>query len=161
MLFQDRDTSLELLTDRRHFDSKFEVIPSSVDSSNPWVPIIPTPTPTTRSFAPLGGSVRPNSLSVKAHRPRSRDEISLKIPKRQQYQSRPPQKLKSVRPKKLPKKHVKLVLEKTKPLINFLPKRTPTNRFFPPRSRALRPQSQSKPKRFVSKKCFNLNIIST
>ena len=134
---------MELLTDRRHFDSKFEIIPSSVDSSNPWVPIIPTPTPTTR---------------VKAHRQRSRDVISPKIPKRQQYQSRPPQKLKSVRPKKLPKRHVKLVLEKTKPLINFLPKRMPTNRFFPPRSRALRkylrPQSQSKPKRFVSKKCF-------
>ena len=140
---------MELLTDRRHFDSKFEIIPSSVDSSNPWVPIIPTPTPTTR---------------VKAHRQRSRDVISPKIPKRQQYQSRPPQKLKSVRPKKLPKRHVKLVLEKTKPLINFLPKRTPTNRFFPPRSRALRkylrPQSQYKPKRFASKKCFNLNIIS-
>ena len=155
---------MELLTDRRHFDSKFEVIPSSVDSSNPWVPIIPTPTPTTRSFAPLGGSVRNNSQSVKAHRPRSRDVISPKIPKRQQYQSRPPQNKKSVRPKKLPKRHVKLVLERTKPLINFLPKRTPTNRFFPPRSRALRkylrPQSQHKPKRFASKKCFNLNIIS-
>ena len=144
---------MELLTDRRHFDSKFEVIPSSVDSSNPWVPIIPTPTPTTRSFSPLGGSVRSNNLSVKAHRPNA---MSPKLPKRQQYQSRPPQKFKSVRPNKLPKRHVKLVLEKTKPLINFLPKRTPTNRFFPPRSRALRkylrPQSQSKPKRFVSKK---------
>jgi len=71
-----------------------------------------------------------------------------------------------VRPKRLPKRHVKLVLEKTKPLINFLPKRTPTNRFFfPPRSRALRkylrPQSQSKPKRPIWGKLHSRHTLAS
>ena len=125
---------LEPPTDRR----RFEVIPSpNTSSSNPWVPIIPKPkqTPTRAPHPHFDVRLQSSgSLSSKDHLPKSHQEV----PKRQQYQDhRPPKKSPPrkrlpqlgvrAREKAVPKKQIKLVLERRKPLINLVPKKPLSN----------------------------------
>jgi len=127
---------LEPPTDRR----RFEVIPSpNTSSSNPWVPIIPklkqaanpSPSPTRVPHPHFDVRLQSSgSLSSKDHLPKSHQEV----PKRQQYQDhRPPKKSPPrkrlpqlgvrAREKAVPKKQIKLVLERRQPLINLVPKK--------------------------------------
>jgi len=131
---KERGSSLVLEpTERR----RFEVVPSPVSSSNPWVPIIPTikqahPSPPTRAPHPhFDVSLHSGSSSSKEHLPRGRHAGHQEAPKRQQYQDRPPKSHPRKRPPQrwraqkkapVPRRHIKLVLERQKPLINLVPK---------------------------------------
>ena len=130
---QERDSSLDLeVTERR----KFEVVPSPIaSSSNPWVPIIPSP-PTRAPHPHFDLSLHSGSSSSKDHLPRSRQASHQEVPKRQQYQDHPPKiqdrpkgpprkrpsQLWRSRRKPAPRRQIKLVLERQKPLINLVPK---------------------------------------
>ena len=130
---QERASSLDLeVTERR----KFEVVPSPIaSSSNPWVPIIPSP-PTRAPHPHFDLSLHSGSSSSKDQLPRSRQASHQEVPKRQQYQDRPPKLLQDrpkgpprkrppqlwrSRRKPAPRRQIKLVLERQKPLINLVP----------------------------------------
>ena len=155
-LSQDGDASLELSTDRR----RFEVVPSPVASSNPWVPIIPTTKKTKAPPSQRDSGLRSGSSSSKKHLPRSNPASHREAPKWQQYQDRPPKSPRKrpppphqpVRARQKPRRHIKLVLERQKPLFNLLPNRRKTVKLLPrPKvpGKSLRPPPRSLPNRFA------------